>query len=825
MQVLGVQATGDRVIESGHPMPLFDRAKGLARAIGAFSAFVGALVLAGWLLDVRILKSVLPHLVTMKPNSAVCFIAAGLALWLACGKVESSARRNGRLALAGLVLLVGGATLVQYLLGMDFGIDQVLFEEVIDPTSMNFPARMAPVAALWFVLLGAALALLDARRFSWTSQPLAACVMLLSLVPIIGYIYGVRSLYAIAAYSAVALHTAVTSFILGFGLLLSRPERGLMAILLSDTPGGVVARRLLPAAIVLPPALGGFRVLGQTLGYYDTGFGTAVYTVAMVFLFTALISFNARILARAHVRRKESEDRLRQSEEQKTLVLDNATDAIITISTDGRIFDWNARAVETFGWTAAEAKGRRLAELIIPPDLRESHDAGLRRYISTGKAHVLNKRLELEALAKDGRRFPMELTIRRIALGDDVYFTGFARDLTSIRRAEAARSRLIAALESCDDAILTHTPEGVITFWNRGAERIFGYSRDEAVGKPVTMLAPGGSSELLRPIIENVGKGVRVDSLETVWQRKDGARIDVLLTISPVQDASGRVVAASQVARDMTPQKRAEAQLRRLNEDLRHRTVELTQKNQEVEAFVYIVSHDLRTPLVNLQGFSRELTISCRALAEILRDATLPAKDLGRLQAVLDEEIPGALRYITASIEKFERLINALVTLSRTGRQEYRIEPLDVSALVRDTLDSMKHLLDEQRIRVEVGALPPATADRTALGQVFGNLISNAVKYLRPGVPGVIQIGGRRADELVEFWVVDNGMGIPPSARAKLFQVFQRFHPSSAPGDGMGLAIVKRIVERHGGEVSVESEVAQGTTFRFTLPVAVQRHT
>jgi signal transduction histidine kinase len=245
---------------------------------------------------------------------------------------------------------------------------------------------------------------------------------------------------------------------------------------------------------------------------------------------------------------------------------------------------------------------------------------------------------------------------------------------------------------------------------------------------------------------------------------------------------------------------------------------ELARRNEEVEAFVYIVSHDLRGPLVNLQGFSKELDTSCRELQEKLHTAT-PGRDMEEsIRAILEQDIPGSLRFISASTTKFQRLIDALLTLSRYGRQEYRSEDIDVDALVGATLDSLKQSIDRAGAKVSVNALPTATGDATAIGQVFSNLIVNAVNFLRPGRPGLIEIGGEKEDTSSHYWVRDNGAGIPASAGRRIFQVFQRFHPELAQGEGMGLAIVKRIVERHGGKVWMESQVGVGTTFHLTLP-------
>lgn len=299
--------------------------------------------------------------------------------------------------------------------------------------------------------------------------------------------------------------------------------------------------------------------------------------------------------------------------------------------------------------------------------------------------------------------------------------------------------------------------------------------------------------------------------------------LDLFLAVTSV---TGLTLGAVTAAR-----RRAEAALQRAKDELERRvqlrTAELgavnkslAQKNEEVEAFVYIVSHDLRAPLVNLQGFSKELETSCRELEQVLGAASLPTAVQAPVQRIVKDDIPGALRYITASTAKFERLIDALLRLSRYGRQDFKATFVDSPRLVASTLDTLRQLILQKQAQLIVGELPPASGDLTAIGQVFANVIGNALKYLRPDRAGRIEIGGTVDGAMVHYWVRDNGAGIPAAVRRRLFQVFQRFHPELAPGEGMGLAIVKRIVERHGGQIWVDSEENVGTTIHFTLPSA-----
>ena len=261
-------------------------------------------------------------------------------------------------------------------------------------------------------------------------------------------------------------------------------------------------------------------------------------------------------------------------------------------------------------------------------------------------------------------------------------------------------------------------------------------------------------------------------------------------------------------------------QLQQVNQALTQRTAELARRNEEVEGFVYVASHDLRTPLVTLQGFAAELVRSCQQLAYHLEGSGLPAGVASAVQPIVEDEIPTALRHIGAGTAKFQRLIDALIALSRSGQQQYRSEEVDVQALVATAVDSLRPSIQTSEAQVTIHPLPAAMGDSTAIARVFSNLIGNAVKYLEPGRPGRIEIGGVTENGAAHYWVRDNGSGIPPAAEARLFQLFQRFHPTLAPGLGIGLAMVKRIVERLGGQVWADSQAGPGTAFHLTLPAA-----
>jgi signal transduction histidine kinase len=264
---------------------------------------------------------------------------------------------------------------------------------------------------------------------------------------------------------------------------------------------------------------------------------------------------------------------------------------------------------------------------------------------------------------------------------------------------------------------------------------------------------------------------------------------------------------------------RRAAELAQANEELRGKT-------QEIETFVYSVSHDLRSPLVNLQGFSRELEQSCRDLQKALGTAELRPEVRRRVE-VVEGDMAESLRFIQIAVSRSASIIDALLRLSRAGRVEYLWQKVNVDAIARRVADALRATSAEKRARITVGELPPAWGDPTAIEQIFGNLLSNALNYLDPTRPGLIEVGARAGHPgdagnfdtpAVTYWVKDNGLGIPEAYLPKLFVAFQRLHGNIAPGEGIGLALVRRVVERHAGRIWAESQEGVGTTFFLTLP-------
>jgi len=273
-----------------------------------------------------------------------------------------------------------------------------------------------------------------------------------------------------------------------------------------------------------------------------------------------------------------------------------------------------------------------------------------------------------------------------------------------------------------------------------------------------------------------------------------------------------RVIGVAGVMTDITERKRAEQEQERL-------LAELEDKSKELEQLLFISSHDLRSPLVNIQGFAKEMTLSLQEVHSVLDSEDIPSAVKEKLAVTIDKDIADSLNYILSSTSKIDTLLTGLLKVSRLGRATLNIEKLNMKELMTEVVESYEFQTREAGVKLVVGRLPQCRGDRAQLNQVFSNLIGNALKYLDPERPGIIRISGRKEDNKTVYTVEDNGVGIAPEHQEAVFQIFQRVDPTATPGEGLGLTIVRRILERHGGKTWLESEPGRGSRFHVALPI------
>jgi PAS domain S-box-containing protein len=375
-----------------------------------------------------------------------------------------------------------------------------------------------------------------------------------------------------------------------------------------------------------------------------------------------------------------------------------------------------------------------------------------------------------------------------------------------------------------DYAIFLLNPHGYVASWNTGAQRIKGYTAQEIVGRHFSAFYTEEAIERKWPEHE-LKEAARVGRFEDEgWRvRKDGTQFFANVVITALRDSHGTLRGFAKVTRDISERKANEQRIERLTRELEGRLVELAktnreleQKNTENESFVYSVSHDLRSPLVNLQGFSQELAISVTALEALLARPDVPDDVRQQAEFLIRGELAESIRFIHDAVKHLGRIIDGLLRLSRVGRVEYDSADVDVNLVVAETLAAMHTTVISSGGKVVVAPLPHVLGDRNAIGQIFANIVGNALKSFDGTREGLIEISAT-GDTPPVFAIRDNGIGIPREYQSRLFHVFQHVHSNQLRGEGMGLAIVRRIIERHGGRIWFESSPGSGTTFFFTL--------
>ena len=480
--------------------------------------------------------------------------------------------------------------------------------------------------------------------------------------------------------------------------------------------------------------------------------------------------------------------------ERLAAIVDSSDDAIVGKDLNGIILSWNRGAERIFGYTAEEVIGRHISLIAAPERADEIPDILAR--VSRGERI---DHYETLRKTKDGRILTVSLTVSPIrdAAGTIIAASKIARNITEQKMSFALNERLAAIVESSDDAIISKDLQGYIRTWNKGAERIFGYTSDEIIGRHISTLAAPDRVDEIPNILDRIRRGERVDHYQTKRKTKSGRILTVSLTVSPIRDAAGTIVGASKVARDITDRERHEQELRQANDAL-------SRSNADLQQFVYSASHDLQEPLRMVSIYS-----------ELLK------KEFGEKLG------PDAAEYIGYTVQgalRMEQLLHDLraYTLASTSAQE-ATEEIDARIVLDKALQNLETAIKDSGASISVGALPHVRLLGFQLEQIFQNLIGNAIRY-RNNVPLRIEVAARLQEQYWLFSIQDNGIGIGPEYKEQVFELFKRLHSvAEYPGTGMGLAICKRIVERAGGRIWVESELGRGATFFFTIPCGGSR--
>jgi len=627
------------------------------------AAAIGLAVLIGWLIDNPLLKSVRPDFISMKPNTALCLVLLGLALALQQTSSTSQAGRISARLLAILVAGIGLLSLSQYVFGIDWGIDQFIFPESPGASRTVYLGRMAPTAAIAFMLLGTSVCLNASRFASMAAQISCTIGSAISLFVLVGYAYEVEWLTGLATYTPMAMHTAAAFLLLSMGILCAHPDHGIVGLLRRPTSGGLMLRFMLPMAVVLPLFVGWLRLEGEGAGMYGARLGTSIFALTVTVAFVAALTWIAMSMNRLDEKRR--------------------------------------RATEQFD-------------------------------------QFFNVSLDMLCIAGTDRMF------KRI---------------------------------------------------NQAWAKTLGYSTEELLSKPYLDFVHPEDLESTIAAATKLTQGHDVTSFENRYRRSDGSYVWLNWVCRAPDSKGGHIFG---IARDLTERKLHEEETRRLNLELEERNREAREANRELETFSYSVSHDLRTPLRSLDGFSRALL-----------------EDYGE---TLDSTATGYLHRIRSAAQRMGALIDDLLQLSRMARLEMHTRHVDLTEMANGIVRELRQHFPDRQVDVLIDGQMSAQGDPHLLQAVLQNLIGNAWKYtaLKPHAHircGVIEKHGGTV-----FFVKDDGAGFDMAYADKLFGAFQRLHSAEEfEGNGIGLATVQRIIHRHGGRVWAEGEVNCGATFYFTV--------
>lgn len=475
-------------------------------------------------------------------------------------------------------------------------------------------------------------------------------------------------------------------------------------------------------------------------------------------------------------------------------VLERASDAILIVDPDGNIAYANPAAERLFGYGCDEL-AMLPVERLIPERLREKHLAQRAAFAALPRERAMGTGLDLHARRKDGGEFPVDVSLSPLATDAGRYVLATVHDVTRRKQAEAAlrgsEARMRAIVDTAVDAVITIDACGVIDAFNPAAERLFGYRAEEVVGQNVALLMPepdrGAHDDYIRRYLNSGEKRIIGIGREVTAQRRDGTTFPAELAVSEFTLGERRLFTG--MVRDISARKRAEArQMQLLHE------IEAT--NEELKNFAYVVSHDLKAPLRGIGSLADWLTSD--------------------YADKLDAQGREYLALMKNRVTRMDALIDGVLEYSRVGRIRETRVAVDLNALVDQVIQL---LAPPPGVAVIVdGPLPTVMAERTRLQQLFQNLIGNAIKHLdKP--QGAIRVACTDAGEFWEFSVADNGPGIEPRHHERIFQLFQTLTPRDRKeSTGVGLAIVKKIIELYGGRIWVDSAPGQGSTFFFTLP-------
>jgi PAS domain S-box-containing protein len=841
-----------------HPATTF------SRCAAVVTSCIGIAVLIGWMLDIPAVTRIYPGLPTMKVNTAFCFVLLGVALWLSTA--DSTPTRPLRWlgqAAAAVAALLGMLTLVQYVFGVDLGVDRLLFHDQSSSAAALYPDRMAPNTALSVVLVGAALLALEAapeRRFRWT-ELLTIIAAMISFLALMGYLYGVKSLQGIGPYSSMAFHTVVTFLVLSAGILAARPERGWVSLLSGDSAGSVMGRRLLPAAILVPPLLGWLRTVGQAAGLYETEFGRALLVCSVVVVFTILIWNNVALLNRVDNERRRADASARQGQQLLQAIIDNAPAVIYAKDLQGRYLQVNRRFTELFqldldavvGKTDFELFAKEVAGAFRAMDQRviaarspltEEETApledGLRTYLSvkcplfddTGKSYAMFG-ISTDITERKQAQAKLQLQLGQLSLLDQITRAiGQRQDLQSVF--QVVTSTVEDRLPVDFACVCAYDIEQDSLTVSRVSPK--GRTLAENVGLHEQARIDVGTNGLSRCLLGQLVHEADISEAQAPLTRqlaRAGLRALVIAPLSVEGKVFGILVSARRAANSFSS---SDCEfLRQLSEH-----VALAAHQAQLYGALQRAYDDLHQTqqAVLQQERLRALGQMASGIAHDINNAVSP---IALYTDALLEREPGlsaeARMYLTTirrAIEDVAQTVARMREFYRPRETQQALTQVSLNHLLEEVIQ-LTHarwydLPQERGIVIELRrqlaqTLPGIMGAQSEIRDALTNLIFNAVDAMPEG--GALEVrthvltdGADDAEshQSVCVEVRDSGIGMDEDTRRRCLEPF--FTTKGERGTGLGLAMVFGMAQRHSAQLQIDSAVGQGTTFRLIFPVS-----
>ncbi len=484
----------------------------------------------------------------------------------------------------------------------------------------------------------------------------------------------------------------------------------------------------------------------------------------------------------------------------------HATIGIILVQPDGKIAKANPFAEGLFGYEKGALDGKNV-DILVPDAFRASHHQHRTKYHEHPTERVMGEGLELYAQRKDGSTFPVEISLGHIQHDGQNLAIAYINNITHrkqvMQEVAEGKSRLTSIIETAVDGIITINRRGIVESINPAAAKLFGYDPDEVIGNNIKMLMPepdkSGHDQYLHNYQTTRKRKIIGIGREVTGLKKDGETFPFHLSVSEVK-LKDQIIYTG-ILHDLSDKKIAEEKLRRYAKALER-------SNRELRDFAYVSSHDLQEPLRKIRAFGDRLQ----------------AKEGDKLSDKGKDYLDRMLNAAT----RMQRLITDLLHFSRVNTRANPFQLVDLKEVLEGVLSDLEIAIEKSHATIKVGELPSIEADETQMRQLFQNLISNAIKFQQPGTAPVIEISGQvqqrnahlsstPGDRIATIRIKDNGIGFDTKYADKIFQIFQRLEGKKYEGSGIGLAICKRIANRHGGDINVESTPGEGTTFLISL--------